>query len=137
MSGCPGWERMRDAERDALRAENERLKEELGYVIIQRDDARYGSQTHQATIERLRGELHEQQQLTYVYADERNEERAAKEDALQQNERLRAALVEIRKLVDRQAEDEALWLLDPTIGEAYLQQELRRLHSVIESAWPI
>lgn len=41
----------------SLQAEIERLKEELGYVIIQRDDARYGSQTHQATIERLRASL--------------------------------------------------------------------------------
>ena len=35
-------------------AEVERLKEELGYCQIQRDDARYGSQQHQAENERLR-----------------------------------------------------------------------------------
>jgi septal ring factor EnvC (AmiA/AmiB activator) len=40
-----------------LRAENERLKEELGYCQIQRDDARYGSEQHLAEVERLRAAL--------------------------------------------------------------------------------
>lgn len=43
----------------------------------------------------------------------------------------------IKETVDRQAEDEGLWSvpfgLQP-ITEAYLQQELRRLHTVIEDA---
>jgi hypothetical protein len=42
----------------------------------------------------------------------------------------------IRAVVDRQAEDEALWSLplerQQSIVEAYLQQELRHLHAVIE-----
>lgn len=46
------------------------------------------------------------------------------------------ALSRIRALVNEQAEDEALWALnlDGTlpISEAYLQQELRRLHLLIE-----
>lgn len=50
----------------------------------------------------------------------------------------RPTLADIRALVDEQAEDEALWALnlDGTlpISEAYLQQELRRLHSLIEAA---
>ena len=46
-----------------------------------------------------------------------------------------------RSLVDEQAEDEGLWsvpLVDGTqsIVEAYLQQELRRLHAIIE-AFPL
>lgn len=46
------------------------------------------------------------------------------------------ALQEIRQLVDEQAKDDALWsvYLDGSqpIGEAYLQQELRQLHELIE-----
>jgi len=45
-------------------------------------------------------------------------------------------LAAIQALVDEQAEDEALWAtgLDGTtpIAEAYLQQELRKLHALIE-----
>jgi len=38
----------------------------------------------------------------------------------------------IRAVVDEQAEDEGLWFVARTAPEAYLQQELRRLHRVIE-----
>ena len=42
-------------------------------------------------------------------------------------------LVELRALVDAQAEDPALWFFPArTAPEAYLQQELRRLHDAIE-----
>jgi len=40
----------------------------------------------------------------------------------------------VRAIVDEQAEDEGLWFIAPTAPEAYLQQELRRLHAVIEAA---
>lgn len=36
------------------------------------------------------------------------------------------------KLVQRQAEDDGLWFITDDIKIAYLQQELRRLHRVIE-----
>lgn len=46
------------------------------------------------------------------------------------------ALQRIRALVDEQAEDEGLWGINPfgeqPITEAYLQQELRRLHALVE-----
>ena len=46
------------------------------------------------------------------------------------------ALKTIRDFVDEQATDEALWSVPAerlqNIGEAYLQQELRALHQVIE-----
>jgi len=35
-------------------------------------------------------------------------------------------------LVQKQAEDDALWFLTDNIEIAYLQQELKRLHAVIE-----
>jgi hypothetical protein len=35
-------------------------------------------------------------------------------------------------IVDAQAEDEGLWFIVSTAPEAYLQQELRRLHAAIE-----
>ncbi len=37
----------------------------------------------------------------------------------------------VRALVDEQAEDEGLWFIAQTAPEAYLQQELRRLHTAI------
>lgn len=36
------------------------------------------------------------------------------------------------ELVKKQAEDDGLWFQAQTAPEAYLQQELRRLHKVIE-----
>lgn len=36
-------------------------------------------------------------------------------------------------LVHKQAEDEGLWFIAQTAPEAYLQQELRRLHGAIEA----
>lgn len=41
-------------------------------------------------------------------------------------------ITNLQDLIDEQAEDEALWFLDVSVTEAYLQQELRRLHAVIE-----
>ena len=38
----------------------------------------------------------------------------------------------LREIVNLQAEDEGLWFIARTAPEAYLQQELRRLHSAIE-----
>lgn len=43
-------------------------------------------------------------------------------------------LAAIRAVVDEQAEDEGLWFVSESISEAYLQQELRRLHAVVEGA---
>jgi len=41
-------------------------------------------------------------------------------------------LEELCSIVDRQAEDEGLWFEAETAPEAYLQQELRKLHGAIE-----
>jgi hypothetical protein len=45
-----------------------------------------------------------------------------------------SSLIALRRLVDEQAEDEGLWFFAQTGPEAYLQQELRRLHALVESA---
>ncbi len=39
---------------------------------------------------------------------------------------------ELIELVNKQAEDEGLWFIARTAPEAYLQQELRKLHAAIE-----
>jgi hypothetical protein len=44
----------------------------------------------------------------------------------------REALTAIQAAVDMQAEDDGLWFDARTATEAYLQQELRKLHAVIE-----
>jgi len=38
----------------------------------------------------------------------------------------------LKVIVSEQAEDEGLWFVAQTASEAYLQQELRRLHAAIE-----
>lgn len=43
-------------------------------------------------------------------------------------------LTEVLRLVGEQAEDDGLWFQAVTAPEAYLQQELRRLHAAIEAA---
>ena len=45
-----------------------------------------------------------------------------------------AKLKTMKQTVDEQAEDEGLWFVAATAPEAYLQQELRQLHAVIEAA---
>lgn len=43
------------------------------------------------------------------------------------------SLRSIQRVVDEQAEDEGLWFFSTRISEAYLQQELRKLHAMIEN----
>ena len=47
---------------------------------------------------------------------------------------LLAKLETMKQTVDEQAEDEGLWFVAARASEAYLQQELRQLHAVIEAA---
>ncbi len=44
----------------------------------------------------------------------------------------RAAARLVMEIVNTQAEDEGLWFIAQFASEAYLQQELRRLHSAVE-----
>lgn len=43
-----------------------------------------------------------------------------------------SSIDDIQSVVDEQAKDEGLWFVATTASEAYLQQELRRLHRTIE-----
>lgn len=47
-------------------------------------------------------------------------------------ERAEAELAKLRQLVAQQAEDDGLWFNAATAPEAYLQQELRKLHAAVE-----
>lgn len=47
-------------------------------------------------------------------------------------EHLEMTLKELQAIVDEQATDEGLWFIAQSASEAYLQQELRRLHVAIE-----
>jgi hypothetical protein len=40
----------------------------------------------------------------------------------------------LRQVTAQQAEDDGLWFIAETASEAYLQQELRRLHWLIEQS---
>ena len=44
------------------------------------------------------------------------------------------ALGDVKVLVNKQAEDDGLWFDAQTAPEAYLQQELRKLHGAVEEA---
>ena len=54
------------------------------------------------------------------------------EIALKKQESMVCQLREIRALVDKQAEDEGLWYINGNASTAYLQQEFRKLHDLIE-----
>ena len=41
-------------------------------------------------------------------------------------------MTRMRQMVNEQAEDEGLWFEAETAAEAYLQQELRKLHAAVE-----
>lgn len=41
-------------------------------------------------------------------------------------------LAEARRVMDEQANDDGIWFIAETAAEAYLQQELRRLHEAVE-----
>ena len=61
--------------------------------------------------------------------------RAGIDTASRAFEALQAALAQpsiSQQVVDEQAEDEGLWFRAETAAEAYLQQELRRLHAAVE-----
>src|SRR4051812_5380359 len=45
-------------------------------------------------------------------------------------------LAEVEAIVNEQAEDAGLWFVPANAAEAYLQQELRRLHAAIEGKTP-
>lgn len=64
---------------------------------------------------------------------------AARQEAQQvkaERDRLREVATRIQQMVDAQALDEGLWFIAETAAEAYLQQELRRLHATIEGKQP-
>ena len=44
----------------------------------------------------------------------------------------KAELARLRQLTAQQAEDDGLWFRAATAPEAYLQQELRKLHAAVE-----
>jgi len=71
----------------------------------------------------------------------RDEELAVCDQAVGRLDDVRAALAamtasldDVRAVVNEQADDPALWLIQPTITEEYLQRALRRLHAVIDAA---
>ena len=49
-----------------------------------------------------------------------------------ENERLRNKIAEIVAAVNKQAEDDGVWFVARYATEAYLQQELRWLHEIVE-----
>ena len=51
----------------------------------------------------------------------------------EERERCEKIMETIRRFVKEQAEDDALWSIRPGVEESYLQQELRRLHRVVET----
>lgn len=99
-------------------------------------------------IERMHGET-----LTVEWRGHQASQLRAYADALEENARLaresefhakqcarvdelrhraEADLAKLRQMVAQQAEDDGLWFRAATAPEAYLQQELRKLHAAVE-----
>ena len=70
--------------------------------------------------------------VQYAEIDELIRVLTALVDAARAEERQRWRAV--RELVDRQGADECLWFTARTAPEAYLQQELRKLHAAVTSS---
>src|SRR2546422_397293 len=50
------------------------------------------------------------------------------------NRRVSGSVLEmIKRIIERQANDKALWFLSPNSAEAHLQEELRNLHMAVEA----
>jgi hypothetical protein len=64
------------------------------------------------------------------------EKHAAHDREWQRLRAVDAAAKAARTLINEQAEDEGLWFQAQSAPEAYLQQELRRLHDAVEAIWP-
>ena len=76
-------------------------------------------------------DLTPESQLTLMTAD-RDSWRMLADKSRERAEAAEAELAELRAVVNRQAEDSGLWFEAQTAPEAYLQQELRKLHEAIE-----
>lgn len=88
---------------------------------LERDKWHVPAVVMQVAADELR-RLHEAHDWQYKMAGER----------LRRIENLEAQRDAIQQVVDEQAEDEGLWFRAETAAEAYLQQELRRLHAAVE-----
>ena len=80
-------------------------------------------------IERMHGDT-----LTVEWRGHQASQLRAHADALEKLQRAEAELAKLRQMVAQQAEDDGLWFRAATAPEAYLQQELRRLHAAVEGA---
>ena len=58
------------------------------------------------------------------------------EENLGTDKQLRTTFAILTEMVEVQANDEGLWFIAMTGAEGYLQQELRRLHALIEGCNP-
>jgi len=63
---------------------------------------------------------------------ERDNQMDGNDELNRTNADLKARVAELEALCASQAEDEGLWFAAQTAPEAYLQQELRKLHRAIE-----
>ena len=79
-----------------------------------------------------------ERQIATDYADLSEKEKESDRDQVRRYwpliTKLNAVLVAAETKINSQAEDDGLWFDTESAPEAYLQQELRALHEVIESA---
>lgn len=84
-------------------------------------------------IERLRAKGDESKRRAEARRQEVKRTRKGFRRCEAERDRLRADHQRVTDLVNAQAEDDGLWFNAKTAPEAYLQQELRRLHAACES----
>lgn len=114
-------------------------------------DAREGANSRLwAYVDALRLQIEDRSKVYNELADERDALRAELEDAklaaryetdvarqaVSAMNMARADLTAIRAVVDEQAKDDGLWFDAVTAPEAFLQQELRRLHAAVDGKKP-
>ena len=105
----------------------ERIAERGGFHPNEMDQFVPGWREELSEITALRAEVERLRKSTPV----------ARLDAMEaERDDVTAQLSDVQSLIDRQAKDDGLWFKAATAPEAYLQQELRKLHDTIECALP-
>ena len=104
-----------------------RQKTEFGLLVIKERDGWLKK------IREVEGERDEWKKAAGVKSTVLGGSIMALDHVIKERDDLRAPLANIRIFVEEQSFDDALFGMAPGIEEAYIQQELRRLHRVVKT----
>lgn len=117
------------------------LRTALRRAEMERDECSEGVLDMGAELVSLRADLNRANEHNRALTDEVNQQSAVIAE-LNEAVRWQSAKIEqwkaqrkhLQDLVDQQASDVGLWFVAKTVAEAYVQQELRKLHASIDKA---